>query len=512
METYMEEQRKNEVEPIIRTSALTKHFGPTIALDGVDLLVYPGQITGLIGENGSGKSTITSIIAGMQQPTSGSMFYHGKPHRPQTMIEAGRMGIGMIVQEQGYVPGITIAQNIFLGEENLFRRYGLISKGRMVKAAREALRKIGVEDIDPSMYIDRLNLQDRKLIEIARMMRMDLEVLIVDETTTALSQKGRALLYDIMRKMRDDGKAVIFISHDLDELMQTCDTMSVLRDGRLIATLDKADFSEAAIKRLMVGRELSGRYYREDYDPAPEDAPVVLDVQEVTSGSGLLMNFSMQVRQGEILGIGGLSHCGMHELGKVLFGEEVLLTGRVRHPASGQDITSARQAMKLGMGYVSKDRDSEALVLTASIKDNILSVGLDRVNTGPFLLPGRIRAYVMEQVRRLSIKCASIDQNVQYLSGGNKQKVVFGKWVGRDCDLLVLDCPTRGVDIGVKASMYQLIEDMKRQGKTIVMISEELPELIGMCDRILILKDGRMSAQFDRSRELNELQLIEHMI
>lgn len=502
---------KHPVEPLLQVRGLCKEFGPTIALDQVDLDIYPGQITGLIGENGSGKSTLSSIVAGMQQPTRGDMFFRGQPHQPATMIEAGHSGIGMIVQEQGYVPGITIAQNIFLGEEALFRKRGIIRRARMVAAAREALAKIGAADIDPSCYIDELDLQDRKLIEIARIMRGDPDVLVVDETTTALSQNGRQLLYGIMDRMRDEGKAVIFISHDLDELIQVCDSMVVLRDGRKIAVLGKDEFSADTIKRLMVGRELNNSYYREDFELNPPTPPV-LDVRNITTGSGLLMNFSMQVHQGEILGIGGLSHCGMHELGKALFGEEKLLLGKVIHLPSGEEIISARGAMKLGLGYVSKDRDKEALVLSASIKDNIISGGLDRVKVGPFIPTGRVARYVNKQVENLSIRCASIDQQVQFLSGGNKQKVVFGKWIGRGCDILILDCPTRGVDVGVKAAMYQLIAQMKHEGKTIVMISEELPELIGMCDRIIILKNGSLSKQFERSRDLSEVDIIQSMI
>lgn len=498
-------------DPILQIRGLCKNFGPTVALDSVDLDILPGQITGLIGENGSGKSTLSSIVAGMQQSTRGTMLFRGKPHAPATMLEAGRSGIGMIVQEQGYVPGITIAQNIFLGEEGLFRQGGIIRRGKMVAAAREALSGIGAAEIDPSRFIDELNLQDRKLIEIARIMRRSPEVLVVDETTTALSQKGRELLYGIMDRMREAGKAVIFISHDLDELMRVCDSMVVLRDGRRIAELPKAEFSADSIKRLMVGRQLNSSYYREDYVSSPQ-APSVLDVQNITTGSGLLMNFSMQVRMGEILGIGGLSHCGMHELGKALFGEEKLLLGQVIHLPSGRAITSARMAMKLGLGYVSKDRDQEALVLSASIKDNIISGGLDRVNAGPFILPRHVKKYVNRQVKGLSIRCASIDQQVQFLSGGNKQKVVFGKWIGRGCEILILDCPTRGVDVGVKAAMYQLITQMKQEGKTIVMISEELPELIGMCDRIIILKNGSFSSQFERRRDLNEVDIIQSMI
>ena len=501
----------NEDKLIIETRQLCKNFGPTIALNHVDLKIYRGQITGLIGENGSGKSTITSILAGMQPASSGEMFFKGKPHKPSTMIEGAALGIGMIVQEQGYVSGISIAQNIFLGEEGRFRRHGIISRSAMVKAAQEALNNIGCNDIDASWYIEQIDLQDRKLVELARVMASNPEVLVVDETTTALSQRGRSIIYDIMRRMRDEDKAVIFISHDLDELMEVCDRMVVLRDGNLITDLDKPEFEPNLIKRHMVGRDMGEKYYREDYDGTVSDE-VVLDVDNVTSGSGLLINFSMQVHKGEILGIGGLSHCGMHELGKVVFGEEKILTGSVTHVPSGQKIHDARHAIKLGMGYVSKDRDHEALVLSASIRDNISSAGLDKINDGPFILPNKEKAYVNQQVQTLSIKCASINQNVQYLSGGNKQKVVFGKWIGRDCDILILDCPTRGVDVGVKAAMYALIDDMKRQGKTIIMISEELAELIGMADRLLILKDGSLAGEFQRSRQLTEHEIIECMI
>ena len=499
----------NENKLIIETRKLCKNFGPTVALNNVDLKVYRGQITGLIGENGSGKSTITSIVAGMQPATSGEIYYKGELHKVSTMIEGASKGIGMIVQEQGYVNGITIAQNIFLGEEDKFRRGIGISRSAMNKAAQKALDDIGCSDIDASWVIDRLNIQDRKLVELARVMVNNPDVLVVDETTTALSQRGRDIIYGIMRRMRDEDKCVIFISHDLDELMEICDRMVVLRDGNYIAALDRSEFDANVIKKHMVGREMGEKYYRSDWD-STISSEVILDVKNVTSGSGLLMNFSMQVHKGEILGIGGLSHCGMHELGKVIYGEEKLLTGEVTHVPSGQKITNAGQSTKLGFGYVSKDRDREALVLAASIRDNIASGALDKFGT--FITPSAEKAYVNAQVDALSIKCASIDQNVQYLSGGNKQKVVFGKWVGADCDILILDCPTRGVDIGVKAAMYQLIEDMKTAGKTIIMISEELTELIGMADRLLILKDGSLAGEFMRSPELTDSQIIDCMI
>ena len=500
-----------ERELLFEAKNLTKHFGPTVALNGVDFKVYRGEITGLIGENGSGKSTITSIAAGMQPATSGEMFFKGQPHKPSTMIEGAECGIGMIVQEQGTVSGITVAENIFAGEEKKFRNGPFISKARMNKEAKKALDDIGFTDVDPSAYIDTLDMQDRKLVEIAKVMYNQPEMLVVDETTTALSQKGRDIIYGLMKKMKEANKAVVFISHDLQELIDTCDTLTVLRDGDLITTLDRDQMDENTIKKYMVGREMKGDYYRADYG-TPIDDEIVLEVDNVTSGSGLLMNFSMKVHKGEILGIGGLSHCGMHELGKVLFGDEKLLTGSVTHVASGDKITSPMVAMKHGFGYVSKNRDAESLVLTATIKDNLISASYDKIANGLVMTPGNVKKFVDEQVESLTIKCASVNQDVQYLSGGNKQKVVFGKWIGRNCDILILDCPTRGVDIGVKASMYQLIHQMKKEGKTIIMISEELPELIGMSDRLLILKDGAAAGEFLRSEDLKDTEIIEVMI
>ena len=498
-------------ELLFEARKLTKHFGPTVALNGVDFKVYRGEITGLIGENGSGKSTITSIAAGMQPATSGEMFFKGEPHKPATMIEGAAAGIGMIVQEQGTVSGITVAQNIFLGNEGKFAKGPIVSAKKMNEEAKKALDNIGFTGVDPGMPIDALNMQDRKLVEIAKVVYNNPEMLVVDETTTALSQQGRDIIYGIMRRMKEENKAVVFISHDLEELMETCDTLTVLRDGDLITTMTKEEMNEDDIKRHMVGREMTGEYYRSDYDGKVSDE-VVLKVDNITTGTGLLMNFSMELHKGEILGVGGLSHCGMHELGRALFGEEVILEGKVTDTATGDAIDSPLTAKRHGYGYVSKDRDKEALVLAESIQDNIMAAGYDKLQKGIFLMPGDTKKYVNDLRQSLSIKCASITQDVQFLSGGNKQKVVFGKWVGRDCRVLILDCPTRGVDIGVKAAMYQLINKMKKEGKSIVMISEELPELIGMSDRLLILKDGELTGEYMRSKDLDGNKLVDAMI
>ena len=503
---------KREREILFRTEGICKYFGPTIALDHVDLSVYRGEIMGLIGENGSGKSTISSIASGMQPANAGEMFFKGKPHKPATMIDGLASGIGMIVQESGVVPGITVAENIFLGDERKFRRGLVIDRKRMNQEAAKALERIGFTDIAPDTPTMVLDLQQRKLVEVAKVMFAEPELLIVDETTTALSQSGRETLYSVMRQMRGEGKSVMFISHDLQELMDVCDRLTVLRDGKLIATVEHDEFDENQIKQYMVGRKVSEHYYREDYGKPVSDE-VVLSIRNLTTGYGLLRDFSLDLHRGELVGIGGLSHCGMHELSKAVFGDTPVIAGEVVHVPTGDRITSPIVAMAHGLGYVSNDRDKEALVLNASIRDNIVSAGLDKLkNKLALISPRKEKAYVREQVDSLSIKCTGIDQPVQYLSGGNKQKVVFGKWVGRESEILILDCPTRGVDIGVKTAMYQLMEDMLSDGKSIIMISEELTELIGMSDRLIILKDGITAGCFTRSPDLSEGDIINVMI
>ena len=499
---------KNDV--IVRVEDLCKNFGVTVALDHVDLEVRRGQILGLIGENGSGKSTISSIIAGIQPATSGKMFYKGEPWKPSSVLEASSHGIGMIVQEAGTIGSISVAENIFLGNYKPFKKGLLIDKGKMAQEAGKALKKIGIEDIDPSLPAGSYDMQDRKIIEIAKVMYNDPELIIVDETTTALSQKGRQILYDIMHKAAQSDKAVVFISHDLEELMEHCDKMTVLRDGVVIDTFGREEFDPDQIKKKMVGREISGHYYRTDND-AYEDT-VVLRADCITTMTSLLC-FSMELHKGEILGVGGLSSCGMHELGRALYGLEDVVDGQVVLTELNKVVSSAKVAFENRVGYVSKDRDSESLELNASIGANIQSTGYKKNRFfGPLISPFRERTYAEKQIKALAIKCTGRGQKVKALSGGNKQKVVFGKWIADDADILILDCPTRGVDVGVKASMYQLIYEMKKAGKSIVLISEEMPELIGMSDRIIIMKDGKISGQFDRADGYKQYELIECMI
>lgn len=492
---------------ILEVRNMTKTFGSTIALNKVNLDVQSGEVLGLIGENGSGKSTVTSIAAGMQKADEGVMTFKGKAWNPVSMIDALDHGIGMIVQESGTVPGISVAENIFLGEIRAYQKHGFINRKEMLRAAQSVLDDIGA-DISAAEITSSLDMQERKLVEIAKVWRRRPTILIVDETTTALSQKGREIIYRLMEKMKKEGNSVIFISHDLDEIKERCDRLTVLRDGEIIRTFMKEEFDDDAIRSSMIGRQFTGSYYREDWDGSCSDK-VVLSVKHVNEGNAL-KDFSVDLHAGEILGIGGLSDCGMHTLGKVMFGAVHPVDGTVE--VHGKPLRNEAMAMAEGIGYVSKDRDYESLVLNASVNDNIASGGLDKIARHGVITPKREADYVNHQIHELQIKCQNRNQYVSALSGGNKQKVVFGKWIGRGSEILILDCPTRGIDIGVKQMMYQLMYRLKKQGKSIVIISEEMAELIGMADRIVIIRDGVNMAQISRNTHPQESDVIRYMI
>lgn len=494
---------------VLNIKNISKDFGLTHALKDVSLHIEKGEIIGLIGENGSGKSTLSSIISGVYPATEGSMELNGQPYKPADTMDAQKHGISMITQEMGTLPGIRVADNIFLGKEQLFANKGIINRRKMYAEAKQAMEKIGIMDISPDAPIMKYGLEDRKLIEVVRALYSDPSIFIVDETTTALSQRGRDIIYKLIRQFKEENKTVLFISHDLEELMSVCSKMIILRDGVFIAELEQEEFEEEKIKELMVGRKLTGDYYRSDYDGSYGDE-VVLSAKNLYVGQSL-KGVSLELHKGEILGIGGLTDCGMHDLGKALFGNVKPLYGDVILKDRAK-IVSEKQAIQNRIGYVSKNRDQEALILSASILENIVLPSLPKIAKGGFISKANEKKFASLQVKEMSIKCREITQDVRDLSGGNKQKVVFGKWLGNDSEIFILDCPTRGIDIGVKAFMYQLMYKLKKEGKSIIMISEELPELIGMSDRIVIMKDGKIQKTFERSDELNEAALIREMV
>lgn len=500
-----------ERELVIEVRNMCKNFGPTKALRNVDVSFYKGQIRGLVGENGSGKSTITSIISGMQKATSGEVFYKGKPWNPDSMVEAQKAGISMVLQEANTIPNCTVAENIFAGRFDEFSRFGIVNMKKLNKAAQEILDSFGISHIKAADNINRYGFEDRKLIEIVRCVSDDTEVFVVDETTTALSMEGRQLLYKLIHKLKDNGKSVIFISHDMDEILEQCTDLTVLRDGEIIGHLERNEMdmpnAEQVIRYMMVGREIGDAYYREDYDISHGEK-VALELKNITFGE--IKDFSLELHEGEIIGFGGLSGCGMHEIGRIAFGLEKPEIGTVER--NGDRVKGCYEAIRSGIGYVSKNRDTEALILEGSIQDNIVFPSEPELSKATFISPKSEKQMADKEIDAFRIKCGNGRQWVNTLSGGNKQKVSFAKWTAKNSDVIIMDCPTRGVDIGVKQFMYSLIADMKKQGKAIILISEEMAELIGMADKIIIMKDFKVTKEFTRSRDLSETDMIEYMI
>ncbi|MBQ6505691.1 MAG: sugar ABC transporter ATP-binding protein [Clostridia bacterium] len=493
---------------LLSARGIYKSFGATKAVRDFSMDIRRGEIRGLIGENGSGKSTFASIVAGIQGKDDGEMILNGKPYDPVDQNESAQRGVALVVQEIGTIASISAASNIFLNRENQFARKGFIQFSKMNKAAREILDQIGGEHINPAQPCGTMNLEDRKLVEIAKAMKIKPDLLIIDETSNALASHGREILYRNMRAVRERGGSVLFITHDMEELVSICDSVTIMRDGCYVETLFGAEMEPMRLKMLMVGREIAENYYRPDFTPS-FDSDIVMKAENLVSES--VRNVSFELHRGEILGIGGLAECGMHELGKLLFGLQKPDKGTVTL-ADGTRISNAVKAVDHKVGYLSKNRDTEAVLLNYRIRDNVVLPSLKKMRRGPFILKRDEKAMSEKWANELSIKRRTDTQRVRELSGGNKQKVVLAKWMARESEILIMDCPTRGIDIGVKEAIYKIMMRFKAEGRSMIMISEEMPELIGMSDRMLIMKDGAVSAEVMRGPEVKEHDLIQYMV
>ena len=489
---------------------VSKNFGITKALKSVSFNIDKGEIHALIGENGSGKSTLTNSLTGIYKKDSGKFILDGKEINPANQVEANNEGVSIIVQELGTLDGLTVAENIFLGHEDRFVKFGIKNTNAMNKEANDLLKKYGFERIKASDMIENYNFEDRKLVEIVKATYFDPKIVVIDETTTALSREGREELYKQMNRIKEEGNSVIFISHDLPEVLKMSDTITVLRDGVFIDTVRSSAIDEEGLKKLMVGREVTGGYYRSDYGEAVS-SEVVMSVKNVTV-PGIISDVSFDLHKGEILGFGGLSESGMHEVGKACFGASFDREGSVTL-SDGTKINDIPTAIKHSIAYTSKDRDNESLVMNQSIRDNICLPSLTALANKLHLLSDRrLKKFANKYAETMSTKMQSVDQFVSNLSGGNKQKVVLARWLGKDSDILLLDSPTRGIDVKVKQDIYQLMDKMRKEGKSIIMISDELMELIGMCDRIIIMKDGKINGELERNKDMDENSLIAKMV
>ena len=488
---------------------IDKRFGLTHAVNDVSLTVNAGEIRALIGENGSGKSTFSQMLCGIYTIGGGTFTLDGEELHCRNQVEANNAGVAIIVQEMGTLSGLTVAENIFLGHEEPFMHMGVKDTRAMNREGQRLLDEYGFGRIKASDMIDLYNFEDRKLVEIVKGTYMKPKILVIDETTTALSQNGRLELYKIMDAIRADGRSVIFISHDLGEVLTHADTISILRDGEFIGTVKSKDMTEDDLKRLMVGREIGTAYYRTDYDETIS-GEVVVSVKNVNV-PGEIHDVSFELHRGEILGFGGLSECGMHEVGKAIFAASWGRTGSVTL-ADGTEINDIPTAIKHSIAYASKDRDNESIIVNESIRNNIVLPSIDDLANHGLLSGRKLTAFADKHAQGMQTKMLNVGQFVSDLSGGNKQKVVLARWIGKGSDILVLDSPTRGIDVKVKQAIYALMAELRKQGKSIIMISEEIPELLGMADRIIVMKDGAFSGEFMRDPSLSEEDLIAKMV
>ena len=482
--------------PPAALAGVSKRFGATQALADVSLALLPGEIHGLVGENGAGKSTVVKVLAGIHVPDSGSVVVDGKPVLLHGPAHARSLGMAVVHQEPRLFPDLTVAENVFMGHAPT-GRLGAISWRDMRRAADRIFESLSVH-MDSGDLVRGLSMADQQLIEIAKALSIDARVLILDEPTASLSAHEVERLFTIVRQTRERGVAVLFVSHRLEEVFDLCDRATVLRDGRHVITAPTSELSTAALVRHMVGRSVS-LFPRS----AAKIGDVLLDVRNLTR-AGAFRDISFSVRSGEIVGLAGLVGAGRTEVARVLFGLDRADSGEVLLDGKRVHFKTASAALSAGLAYVPEDRHLDGLVEGFSIAENVTLPILPRLFPRLFLRTSRERGLAEGYIERLRIRSTGADELIQALSGGNQQKVVIAKWLATNPRVLILDEPTRGVDIGAKVEVHRIISDLAASGLGIVLISSELPEVLAMSDRILVLNEGRIAAEIPRDQATEE--------
>ncbi|MEV5573749.1 sugar ABC transporter ATP-binding protein [Spirillospora sp. NPDC052269] len=471
---------------ILRVRGLRKGFPGVQALDGVDFDLSPGEVHVLLGENGAGKSTLIKTLSGAHRPDEGTIEVDGKPVEIRSAQDAAALGIATIYQEFNLVPELTVAENLFLGRQP--RRFGLVDKRAMNAQARELLARVGV-DVDPGTRMGDLGIARAQMVEIAKALGLDARILIMDEPTAVLTTGEVDRLFEIVSGLREQGVAVVFITHHLEEIPRIGDRVTVLRDGRSVGRVP-ADTPERELVRLMVGRSIEQQYPRERNEPGE----VLLQVRGL-GREGAFEDVSFEVRAGEVVGLAGLVGAGRTEVARALFGADRYDTGEVIVDGKRLAPGSVHAAREAGLGLVPEDRKGQGLVLGADVGENLGLVTLGSVSRGGVVDRSKQRVEAAGMADRLGVRMHGLGQEVRTLSGGNQQKVVIGKWLLADARVLVLDEPTRGVDVGAKVEIYQLVNRLTAAGRAVLMISSDLPEVLGMSDRVLVMSRGRIAGE-----------------
>jgi len=470
---------------------IDKRFTGVHALRSVDFDLEEGEIHALVGENGAGKSTLMKVLIGINPKDSGEIHYLDRQFNPRDPRHALEMGIGIIHQELQMMDHLTVAQNIFIGREST-RLGGLLLDAReQNRRAGELFERLKM-NIDPGELLGRLTVGKQQMVEIAKAVSHSLRILILDEPTAALTDAEIEELFAIMRDLAARGVGMVHISHRLDEIHRIADRVTVLRDGERVDTRRTSEVTKQQIINMMVGRVIYEQ--PKSRSSVPPDAPVVLRVHRLNAGS-LVRDVSFELRKGEILGMAGLMGSGRTETARAIFGADEVQSGTIEVGGRRVRIRSPRDAVANGIGYLSEDRKRFGLAVNLSVRDNLAMATYDRFQRGLFIQARMVRQVTEDYIRRLSIRTPSLDQLMLNLSGGNQQKVVIAKWLIRRCDILIFDEPTRGIDVGAKSEIYALMNELTREGKSIIMISSELPEILRMSDRIIVMSEGRLTGE-----------------
>ncbi|WP_147141992.1 ATP-binding cassette domain-containing protein [Stackebrandtia albiflava] len=471
-------------------TGIQKSFLGVRVLHGVDLTVRPGEVHALVGENGAGKSTLMKILAGVYTADAGTVTLDGEPVRFGHPAAAQRAGVSTVFQEFNLLPDRTVAENVYLGREP--RRRGMVDRRRMVADTRRLLEDLGVTGLSARARVRNLSVAEQQIVEIVKAMSHDARIISMDEPTAALAGREVALLYRLIERLKQLGVAVLYVSHRLKEIFDLCDRVTVLKDGALVDTSDTADLTTDDLVRKMVGRSITGFF------PPKLPGTALGDVRLRVTGGGntQLDGVDLSVRSGEIVGFAGLQGSGRTELAHALFGIAPFTVGRVEVDGEGARIRSPRQAVRYGIGLVTEDRKTQGLALNQSIAANARLV-LDAVRPRS---AGRAAKAVPGLLSSLELVARGHDQEVRFLSGGNQQKVVLAKWLVIEPRVMILDEPTRGIDVGAKHAVYTLIRELAAAGMAILLISSELSEVIGMADRIVVMRDGVISGELDAAR------------
>ena len=488
--------------PLLEVRQVTKHFPGVRALHEVDLSVQRCEVLAVIGENGAGKSTLMKILAGVQPPNAGEILIEGEPVSLNSVENALSKGIALIHQELNLAANLDVGANIFLGREPL--RLGLIDKPRINRESRQFLKLVGL-DIDPDILVSDLTIGRQQMVEIAKALSIDARVLIMDEPTSSLSTLETENLFAVIKDLRERGVSIVYISHRLGEVKELADRVTVLRDGENAGDISRDEISHDAMVRLMVGRDVSQFYQHTPRDPGE----VVLEVKNLRTPAHPQHTLNFEVRAGEIVGVAGLVGAGRTELFETLFGVTPAVGGEIRMDGQAVNPCSPQEAIQNGLALAPEDRKQQGLVLEMAVRENMSLPSLRRDQHSGFLNHQKEANITAEMINRMHIKTPNEEQVSQYLSGGNQQKVVLGKWLALEPKILLLDEPTRGIDVGTKQDIYGLMEKLSQRGIAILFVSSEMEEILGMADRVLVMHEGRMAGEL-RHDELSE-QAVMHL-